>query len=175
MKMLKYLVALVVIVGLAAPVAAHADTFTYNLVLTDLFAGPVGSGSFTITSLATPLLSAFSTSNGTLTDINFSIGGDTFNLTNATNHYGAVGFLLGIPGFVFGIGNPQGLYGFGTAGPVYTFADFSKLELSGGTIKVVSITDNPGTTTVTPEPSALVLFGTGALGLAALASRRRIA
>lgn len=173
--MRKYLVALVVIVGLAAPVAAHADTFTYNLVLTDLFAGPVGTGSFTITSLATPLLSAFSTKDGTLTDMNFSIGGDTFNLTDATDHYGAVGFLLGIPGFAFGSGNLLGPVGFGAVGPLYTFADLSKLELSGGTIKVESITDNPGTSTVTPEPSALVLFGTGALGLAALASRRRIA
>ena len=174
--MRKYLVALVVIIGLAAPFAAHADTYTYNLDLVNFSGITAGTGSFTITSLPTGILSTYSTDFSTLTAMSFSIGGDNFNITHALNHYGAVGFtgtqLLGI---AIADGNLVPLDSFISGSNVYFYGDLTKLEASSGNYRVVSVVDNPSASAVTPEPSALVLFGTGALGLAALVSRRRIA
>src|SRR5579871_2026259 len=91
--MRKLLSGLVLVLGLAvAPAAAHADSFTYSLLLTPTNPAsnvPAGSGSFTIN--AAPAASGnsiFTVGNG-LTDMSFSIGGDTFCLVSSASCVGA--------------------------------------------------------------------------------------
>ena len=99
--MRQYFSALLLLCGLvAAPVAAHASPVTYDVVLNNVLGNTGnGSGSFTITNPPTLLPSSYSTANGGLTDMNFNIGGDVFNLYNAFNNilgnFGEVDFLLG--------------------------------------------------------------------------------
>lgn len=182
--MRKILSALVLTLGLAvAPVAAHADSLTYNLILTATTPGSNvsgGTGSFTITGAPASLgNSDFNTLLGNLTAMSFTIGGDTFNLSNAALNYGDAFFQNGnLLSVIYDGGTVNKSVDFSlVAGSLfYTFSDVDTLingvpEFSQGTIKVASITDPPSTSPV-PEPSALLLFGTGALGLAGIVSRK---
>jgi hypothetical protein len=185
--MRKLLSVLVLSLGLAvAPAAAHADSVTYNLILTSN--NPIsnvagGSGSFTITSA--PVTSGnefFSTALGNLTSMTFSIGGDTFDLSNAAANYADAFFQNGNLLSVDYIGSTVSKsvnFSLVAGSLTYTFVDYDTLikglpEFSQGVIKVGSIQDPPSSSPV-PEPSALLLFGTGALGLAGVVSRKLLA
>jgi PEP-CTERM motif len=181
--MRKFLSFLILPLSLAvAPAAAHADSLTYNLILTATTPGSNvsgGTGSFTITGAPSPSgNSDFSTSNGGLTALSFSIGGDTFNLTNGIGHYGDVFFQNGnLISVIYNGGAFDKTVDFSlVAGALtYTFADFDNLgsngefEFSQG---IISATVDPPAAPAVPEPSALLLFGTGALGLAGVVSRK---
>lgn len=184
--MRKLLSASLLALGLAvAPAAAHADSITYNLVLTPTNpasnVGP-GTGSFTITTApSTSGNSDFSTSNGVLTALSFSIGGDTFDLTNAVANYGDVFFQNGnLIQIVYtgGAVNKSVDFSLNVGNLSYTFSDLDNfasngaMEFSQGTI---AATIDPPAAPAVPEPSALLLFGTGALGLAGIVSRKLMA
>jgi hypothetical protein len=179
--MRKLLSALVLALGIAvAPVAAHADSITYNLILTatnPLSNVAGGTGSFTITSAPSSPLVFDTTSNGGLTAMSFNIGGDSFNLNNAAGNYGEADFLFGnLYSVVYNGGTFDKSVDFSlNAGFLsYTFTDLDNREFSQGTISIASIQDPPSSSPV-PEPSALLLFGTGALGLAGIVSRKLLA
>jgi len=182
--MRKVLSALVLTLGLAvAPAIAHADSLTYNLILTATTPGSNvsgGTGSFTITGApASSGNSDFNTLLGNLTAMSFTIGGDTFNLSNATLNFGDAFFQNGnLQSVIYNGGTVNKSVDFSlVAGSLfYTFTDVDTLihglpEFSQGTIKVASITD-PTSASPVPEPSALLLFGTGVLGLAGIVSRK---
>ena len=181
--MRKLLSALILTAGLlVAPVAAHADSITYNLVLTPTVPGSnVGSGSGTLTLDTAPGVYNYTVGSG-LIDLTFNIGGDTFCLSSD----GCVGtpfsggdpsvFILGSNVYVTYLGgliNPKEGFNFSlSAGPGgYIFSDVLQTgdnglaEFSSGTISAI---DPPAV----PEPSALLLFGTGALGLAGIVARK---
>ncbi len=167
-----YFSALVLLCGLAvAPVAAHASPVTYDVVLNNVLGNTGnGTGSFTITNPPTSLTNSYSTANGGLTDMNFTIGGDDFNLGNALNNFGDVDFLLGNLVSVYYAGDVNKTVDFTlNAGfLLYNFIDLGKGEHSSG---YITTTCDPSNSPV-PEPTTLLLFGTGMIGLAALASRK---
>ncbi len=175
--MRQYFSALLLLCGLAvAPVAAHASPVTYDVVLNNVLGNTGnGSGSFTITNPPTSLGNSYSTANGGLTDMSFTIGGDTFNLDNAFSNilgnFGEVDFLLGNLVSVDYIGgdiNKTVDFTLKSGLLLYTFNDFVNGEHSSG---YITATVDPSNSPV-PEPTSLLLFGTGMLGLGALASRK---
>ena len=149
--MRQYFSALVLLVGLAAaPVAAHASPVTYTVVLNNVI-GNTGNGSGS-----------------------FTIGGDVFNLGNALNNYGEVDFLLGNLANVFYVGGDDTKsvnFELNSGLLFYTFNDFDNGEHSKGYISAAVDPSGPANSPV-PEPATLLLFGTGMLGLGALASRK---
>jgi hypothetical protein len=170
--MRKLLSVLALVIGLAAaPLAAHASPVTYNLTLTNVIGNVSGgTGSFTIDDSPNPIFDTF-TQHGApgsaLTDLTFSIGGNTFTLADSVGN-ASVNFFLGnvtsinYLGFLNGnlsISLASGLLG-------YTYTDLFGHELSVGVITV---------SRATPEPSTLLLFGTGALGLVAFSLRKIVA
>lgn len=172
--MRKLLSALILVLGLAvAPAAAHADSVTYNLLLTP-YPGTgniAGTGSFTITGAPNGAISEFDSLQGNLTAMSFTIGGDPFDLTNASS-VGQVLFLNGQLDFLFyngGTIDKSVNFSLDILGLTYVFDDVRNGKGSIGTISVVS---DPPSTSPIPEPSALLLFGTGALGLAGIVSRK---
>ena len=174
--MRQYFSALVLLVGLAAaPVAAHASPVTYTVVLNNVIGNTGnGSGSFTIDNPPTAPVSDYNSAAGSLTDMSFTIGGDVFNLGNALNNYGEVDFLLGNLANVFYVGGDDTKsvnFELNSGLLFYTFNDFDNGEHSKGYISAAVDPSGPANSPV-PEPATLLLFGTGMLGLGALASRK---
>jgi len=172
--MRKYLSALILTLGLAtAPVAAHATPVTYDLVLTNIIGNiSGGTGSLTIANAPTSFINSYTTLNGGLTSMSFLIGGDYFDLGNALSNYGKADFFLGnLVSVVYAGGTSSSSVNFSltSGGLFYVFADLDNHEFSQGYIT------SAVSTAATPEPTALLLFGTGALGIVAFASRKLIA
>jgi PEP-CTERM motif len=170
----QYFSALVLVLGLAvAPVAAHASPVTYDVVLNSLTGNTGnGSGSFTINNPPTAPVSDYNSADGSLINLSFIIGGDVFNLGNALNGYGEVDFLHGILTNVFYNGGDitkSVAFQLNSGLLLYSFNDFDKGEHSTG---YISATVDPSGNSPVPEPTTLLLFGTGMLGLGALASRK---
>ena len=173
--MRKFLSALVLILGLAAaPLAAHASSVTYDLTLTNVIGNVSGgTGSFTIDGSPNGFFKEFSqygASGSALTNLSFSIGGDTFGLANSIGN-ASVDFLLGSLVSVNYVGSlnnsitislTSGLLG-------YTYIDAVGHEISSGFISASR------STAVAPEPSTLLLFSTGAIGFAAFGARKFVA
>jgi len=172
----QYFSALLLLCGLAvAPVAAHASPVTYDVVLNNVVGNTGnGSGSFTINNPPTSSFQTYSTANGGLTDMSFTIGGDTFDLhnafTNILGNFGEVDFLLGNLVSVDYIGgdiNKKVDFTLKSGLLFYTFNDLVNGEFSSGYITTADPSNSP-----VPEPTTLLLFGTGMLGLGVLASRK---
>jgi hypothetical protein len=169
-----YFSALVLLLGLAAaPVAAHASPVTYDVVLNNVFGNTGnGSGSFTINNPPTSIANSYTTANGGLTDITFNIGHDTFDLGNLLSGYGEVDFLLGNLTNIFYVGGDSNKtvdFELKSGLLFYSFTDVYNKEFSSG---YITATVDPSASAPAPEPTTLLLFGTGMLGLAALASRK---
>ena len=172
--MRQYFSALVLVLGLAAaPGAAHASPVTYDVVLNSLGGNTGnGSGSFTINSSTSPVTGDFNSADGSLTNLSFIIGGDVFNLGNALGNYAQVDFWQGNLLNVFYNGgdiNKSVDFQLNSGLLFYSFTDFDKGEHSTG---YISATVDPSGNSPVPEPTTLLLFGTGMLGLGALASRK---
>lgn len=169
LPMRKLFSAMVLILGLAlAPLAAQASPVTYNLTLTNL-AGNLagGTGSFTIDDSPSGIVDSFY-QNGTpghaLTDLAFNIGGSSFTLADSIST-ASVNFFLGNVASInyAGILNGNLTISLVSGSLLYTYNDFFGHETSTGYITA---------SRATPEPSTLLLFGTGALGLAAFGFRK---
>lgn len=169
--MRKFLLGLVLLA--AAPLAAHASTISYTLVLTSNNV-QTGSGTLVVDSNATN--TTWVTNDGGVTGgidaLSFTIGGNTFSLSptagpdNAT--YAEAGFGSGgvLTSLIFSAG-PSTL-NFNSGAFTYTYVDGNKTTL--GTV-TASLNTAPSLTAV-PEPSSLVLLGSGFLGFAGLARRK---
>lgn len=170
--MRKLFSALVLILGLAAaPVAAHASPVTYNLTLTNVIGNLSGGiGSFTIDDSPSGIFDTFF-QNGApgsdLTALSFTIGGNTFDLTDSVGT-ASVNFFLGNVASINYLGFLNGNLSISLASGLlgYTYTDVFGHQLSTGYITA---------TQATPEPSTLLLFGTGAIAFAAFGARKLIA
>jgi hypothetical protein len=171
-------------------VAAHADSITYTFDLKQTNGGnigfaegqTVGSGSFTIVSAnSTPGTGAYfaptqpSNSLGAITALDFTIDGMTFNLANAGANTSQIQFSNNLLTTIGYAGSEK------VNGSTFYFNDnlgTLSYNFSGnglydtGVISDLQVVTNPGSIAATPEPSAFILFGTGALGMAALVRRR---
>jgi hypothetical protein len=159
----------------AAPAAAHASPVTYNLSLVNIvgnvFAG--GTGSFTIDDTPNFPVDAFFQNGAAghdLTDLSMTIAGHTFTLADSDSPT-SVDFLLGQLASInydgsLANGRFQITLNSGLLGYVYT-------DLRGGAFSTGQIFATP--VAATPEPSSILLLGTGALGFASFAKRKFLA
>jgi hypothetical protein len=165
-----------VFLAAAAPLAAHASTINYNLVLTPNNAasnvGP-GSGDLQVATNAAGFLEVFSGPNASsIQALNFTIAGETFSLGTVNNsdttNFAEVSFDASgnITDIIFSAGIST--FDMNVGAMTYTFVDGK--EFSQGTVSG-SIGPVP-TLTAVPEPSSLVLLGSGFLGFAGFARRK---
>lgn len=171
--MRRILSALVMILGLVAtPLAAHASPVTYDLNLINLFGNlSGGTGTLTIDSAPNGLIHNYfegGSSGQALTDLSFTIGGDTFTLADSIGTASAnflLGTLIGV-NYLGTLDNGSVTISLVSGGLGYTYIDPAGRQLSSG---IITASRAPA---VTPEPSSLLLFGTGALGIAAFGARK---
>lgn len=177
--MRKILSALVVVLGLtAAPLAAHAMPVTYNLTLTNLVGNiSGGTGSLMLDSTPNNVFAVF-TEGGTpgslLSSLSFTIGGDTFTLADSTGGANVVftgGLLSDVTYFGTLAGGGKVTIALESNGLSYGYVDELTSLFSSGVIDV----DSGVSTSVAPEPSTLMLLGTGVLGLAGFGARKLVA
>ena len=168
--MRKILSALVLILGLAVVPAAHATPITYNLTLTNVIGNVAGgTGSLTLDDTPGSGLDIFTQpgfSGNRITDLSFNIGGDVFTLSNAVSLTTATflnGLLTGLHyDGVLSSGKVD--INFDSASFFYTYGNDLTGKNSFGTISA--------NVAHAPEPSTLMLLGSGALGLAGFARRK---
>jgi hypothetical protein len=175
--MRKFLLGLSLVLLAAAPVAAHADSITYLLTLTPT-SGTAGGGSgdFTINAAPSGVQTTYRESTGALSALDFTIDGITFGLPNATSSpantfvqfdgttLNAILYTGSEPDVV---GKTTFTLSIGVAGLQYSF--FNQATNVAGT---GIITAQVAPVASTPEPSSLILLGSGVLGLAGLARRK---
>jgi hypothetical protein len=154
-----------------APAALHAAPITYNLTLTpDAGSAYGGTGSLTIDGApASSGLSTYTVGSSNLLGLSFLVDGQTFSLAGATGTT-LVQFLNGsIYDITFSqtIGSSPNRFTLNsTGGYVFYYNDLQ--SASYGTFTASPAT-NPAPT---PEPSSLLLLGTGLLGGAGSLYRR---
>jgi hypothetical protein len=198
------LLGLVLALSVAAPVASHADTITYNFTLVQQSGqgafGPdngqvVGTGSFTLVSTTTtPGLEykAIDQNNKTPTNyisaIDFMIDDLDFNLADAGSNFGNPDPTKGTNSTDIKFNNVGTLTDIlytsnqAAVGININFNGNGGLNYTfsdgqdhnGSNGKVYATMVSPNAVAQTPEPTSLFLFGTGALALAAF-SRKRFA
>lgn len=167
--MRKLFSALVLILGLAvAPLSAHASPVTYNLTLTNVFGNlSGGTGSFTIDDSPSGFLDSFyqnGTPGHTLMDLTFHIGGNSFTLADSAGTASVDFVLRNVASINYaGVLNGNLTISLASGLLIYTYNDFFGQETSTGVITA---------SRATPEPSTLLLFGTGAFGFAAFGFRK---
>lgn len=173
--MRRVLSVLFLILGLvAAPAAAHASPVTYALNLVNVVGNiSGGTGYFTIDDTPDFPVDAFF-QNGApghaLTDMFINIGGSTFTLADSDTP-ASIGFLLGQVASInydgsLGRGFFQITFNSGSLGYVYT--NVLGQQFSTGLIFATPVA-------ATPEPSSLLLLGTGALSFASFGIRKFVA
>jgi hypothetical protein len=166
-------------------VAAHADSISYTFDLKQTNGGNIGftdgqiigSGNFTIVSAnSTPGTGSYfaptqpQNSLGAITCLDFTIYGMTFNLTNAGANTSQIQFSnnqltsIGYAGSE-SVNNATFYFNDNLGTLSYNLSGNNGQIYDTGIITIV-------TTAAAPEPSAFILFGTGALVVAGLVRRR---
>ena len=174
--MRKIFSALVLVLGLAiAPVAAHATPVTYNLTLTSfggILGGNIAGGTGTLVLDDAPgagldIFSQPGTPGNTITDLTIKIGGDVFDLANAST--------LAVAAFLDGnlaslnYASLQNLFFHFESGLLfYNYRDGR--DSSNGYL--TATLGDPRQTAATPEPASLLLFGTGAVAYGLIGMRK---
>lgn len=174
--MRKILSALVLVLGLAvAPVAAHATPVTYNLTLTS-FGGFLGgniaggTGSLTLDSAPGAGFDTFTqpgAPGNTITDLTISIGNDVFTLADATITTYAT-FLDGDLASLVYASLQRVTFHFESGLLFYNYRDGRNSSNGYLTAEL----QQPSQTAATPEPSSLLLFGTGAMAFGLIGVRK---
>ena len=147
----------------------HASSFTYDIILTPN-AGSLYGGTGVLTVATAPsatTVSTYTQASGALQALTFSIDGQSFLLAGASNSLAQFidGTLTDVT-FAEQIGASPNRFTLDTSG-VYAFYYNNGQSVSGGTFTASAA---PG---IAPEPSSLLLLGTGALvGLGAM--RRKL-
>jgi hypothetical protein len=174
--MRKIFSALVLALGLtAAPMAAHASPVTYDLTLVNVFGNVAGgTGSFTVDDNPNFPADAFfqnGSAGSDLTDLTLTIGGHTFTLADSESPASVFFFLGNVSSINYdgALGNGFFKITLDSAGLGYVYTNILGGQGSAGLILA-----SPSTA-ATPEPSSLLLFGTGALGIVAFGARKFVA
>ena len=178
--MRKILSALVLVIGLtAAPIAAHASPVTFDLTLTSfqIFGGNVagGTGSITVDSAPGNGLDIYTKPGfpgNAITNLTFDIGGDHFTLAQGGGLTSAtfVDGILSSLQYSAILSSGKVDINFGSLGLIYSFEDDLKGENSFGLISSQLASATPPAHA--PEPSTLMLLGTGILSAAGIARRK---
>jgi len=165
---------------IAAP-AVYASAITYDVTLSPTSGSYGGSGTISLTSAPTEFgISTFSQANGTLQNLSFTIGNQTFSL--AGDPSATVEFLDGKIyniSFAQTVGNSPHRFTLDTSG-VLAFYYNNGFSESSGDITAALAAEPPSSTPTqppaaspTPEPSSLILLATSIAGGAFLLFRRR--
>ena len=154
-----------------AAVAAHADTYQYTFNYNDDFASTTAT--FTVPALLTAsTLAVPATGSGslfgsplTVTSVDVEPTAGTCNAAdacftaNTTSPFGPVSFTLDFASDVDSVG---------------TFTAIPDGEIgANGTVTIADLSTTSAPSSVTPEPSSLLLLGSGLLGAAAKIRRQR--
>ncbi len=164
------ILALGLFVLILTPLMAHASSITYDLTLTDV-SNPAYSGTGSVTFNVVPT-QTYTNYSADVTALSFTINGQTFNLTDAGASLSAFEFSQLTPTatiwditFADQIGtSPSRLALHSTAGYTYYYNNLQ--SSTSGTFGAATVA------APTPEPSSLLLLGTGILGGAGVLRRR---
>ena len=158
---------------------AHADQILNLTLTTTANTGTVavgnGTGMMDLNVAPSPsnpfeVYLSTNTTGAILKGLTFTIGGDTFDLSDAASNFGEVVFESGS---LFDItyqgssNNGQVILNMSVNGLEYDFSDSGKHEAATGVISLAP-------PAAAPEPSSLALLGTGVLGAAGVLRRRFI-
>jgi hypothetical protein len=164
--MRKIFSALVLILGLAvAPAAAHATPVTYDLTFTSfggILGGNVSGGTGTLTLDSAPgagidIFSEPGFAGNSITDLTINIGKDVFTLADATIPTFAT-FINGDLESLLYASLKKVTFHFESGLLYYNFRDGRDSSNGYLTATLATVPTSPA-----PEPSSLLLFGTGAL------------